>query len=162
MKIFSCIAHDVAFGLLEKETSSGYSTYELRKDALILGICEFPSHLYPKFSVSKDGSIAIYGGCNVYLIDSNQMLTFYEEQEEVSTIWFVDDLILVKCDTLLISRERSGLGVKKEYWHNEIIIFGILSQSRTLDFQDLESGVFQLNLDDFSVCRSDYPFEKLV
>jgi hypothetical protein len=161
MRVFSCVAHGVVFGLLEKETDAGYSQYELRKDSLPLGICEFPSHLAPRFSVSDDGSFAVYGGCNAYIVSKDQGLTCFEEREEISKIWFLGGEILIECDTLLTIRSRMGAETQKEYWHTEIITSGILNGSESLIFQDLENGVYQLTLDNFLVSPSDYPFAKL-
>lgn len=161
MNIFSCIVHNVAFGLLETGVDSGYSRYNLYKDVLNIGACEFPSHLAPKFSVARDGSVAVYGGCNAYLVNANQPMMSYEEREEISKVWFENNSILIVCDTLVASRSRSTLSVQKEYWHNEIIISSLLKAANALVFQDLENGVFQLNIDDFSVCYSDYPFVSL-
>lgn len=161
MRVFSCVAHGVVFGLLKKETDAGYSQYELHKDTLRLGICEFPSHLAPKFSVSDDGSFAVYGGCSAYIVNKDQELISFEEQEEISRIWFLDGEILIECDTLLTIRSHAGAETQKEYWHTEIITAGILIGSQSLVFQDLENGVYQLTLDDFLVIPSDYPFAKL-
>ena len=161
MRVFSCVAHDVVFGLLEKETDAGYSQYELRKDILPLGICEFPSYLAPKFSVSYDGSFAVYGGCNAYIVSKDKELISFEEQEEISRIWFLGNEILIECDTLLTIRSRMNAETQKEYWHTEIITSSILNGSESIVFQDLENGVYQLTLDNFLVSPSDYPFAKL-
>jgi len=162
MKAFSCVAHDAVFGLLENETVAGYSKYTLHRNASLLGVCEFPSHLAPKFSVASDGSFAAYGGCNAYFVTKDEQIACFEEQEEISRIWFLDDMILVEGDTLLASRSRSTLEIYKEYWHSEIITSGFLRTERIMVFQDLENGVYQLNVDDFSVVPSDYPFAVLV
>lgn len=161
MKSFSCVAHRVVFGLLKKEESAGYSKYELRRNGMVLGACEFPSHMAPKFSVSDDGSFAVYGGCNAYLVGKGQGMTSFEEQEEISKIWFLENMILVECDTLFVGRSRTGMETQKEYWHTEIITSCILRDAKTLVFQDLENGVYQMNVEDFLVVPSEYPFEKL-
>lgn len=161
MRAFSCVAHDTVFSLIEKKSEALYSTYDLWRNASRLGGCEFPSHLSPQFSVSTDGSVAIYGCCNAYLIEKNQGVTSFEAEEEIGCIWFLDDIIIVKYETIVASRDRSGFAIKNEYQHSEIILHAILHSPRVLVFQDLDNGVFQLNIDDFSVSQSDYPFAPL-
>ncbi|TYC60065.1 hypothetical protein FMN50_08440 [Rhodobacterales bacterium] len=161
MKYFSCVAHTVVFGLLEEGSGSDYSKYELTKDSSAIGFCEFPSHLPPRFSVSEDGSFAVYAGCNAYFVTKKQSLIHIEEKEEISNIWFLDGFIIVKCETLFIKMSLSELRIQREYWHEEIITAALLMECGAIAFQDLNNGVYELNLDDFSVKSSTYPFDKL-
>ena len=160
MRVFTFVAHSVVYGMIEIETIDSYTRYRLSRNIDELGVVEFPSHISPKISVATDGHMAFYGGCNVYVPKETE-LCFFEEEEEVSHIWFVEGGLFLECDTLLVSRKLSDFSVSEQYWHTEIITAGLFCESGLFAFQDLENGVFELNLNSFAVCPSDYPFAKL-
>ncbi len=159
MKGISFVAHCAAFDLIETITKGSYSQYRVLCNEKELGQVEIPSHVNPRFSVGESGKVAIYGGgANVYIfVDGN--IFFFEEDEEVKGLWFIDDEIFLECDTLLVSRKLSDFSISEQYWHTEIITAGLFCESGLFAFQDLENGVFELNLSSFAVCPSDYPFQ---
>lgn len=156
--VLTLVAHNAVIGLLKEESKEGFSSYQLRRNNIVLGQCEFPSYVTPKFSVSKSGSVAIYGGCSVYLLSNEGKKIYFEEREEVNRIWFIDCNIFLSCDTLISSRKEFDASINNEYFHEEIIVFSELISVSKIAFFDLQNHVFEINLEDFFVKKSNYPF----
>lgn len=160
MKAFSLIAHDVNYTMIELDSRRNYTRYHIFRELIAIGEIDLPSHLFPKFSVSRNGRVAIYAGSSICLINLATMIK-YEEEEEVHRVWLFESEFLVESDTSLTKRLISDLSIKNQYQHDEIITAGLLGGQNLLYFEDLQDRVFSVDLKSFIVIPAAFPFKKL-
>lgn len=160
MKSFSFVAHSRNYELTEISSASNYTLYCLKNDFVELGEVEFLSHLSPRFSISKDGQVAIYAGSTVCLPEETE-LSKYNEVEDIHRVWFLGDQLFFECDTLLSKRLIADFSLTNRYEHDEIVTAGVFQEPKLFHFQDLRNRTFMIDLDSFLIFPSTYPFKKL-
>ena len=154
------ICFDV-YHLTEVKRERSHSKYLLQVNGKNIGTIHLFSHLMPAISISRNFELVIYGSSTAYLVQ-NKKIRVVNTDYEINKIWFLENSrMLIQQEICISEYNIFDLLITKEYDHLEIITDSIFKYPNRLIFQDLQNGVYELNLENFIISPSDFPFVRL-